>query len=367
MRSKQARAGGSSGFELLENRVLFSNFPPIFAPTGLSAVARSATVVQLSWNAEFTVGEDGFLIERTSDGINWSQAIVTPPDAQTWLDSTADPETAYLYRISAFSDRLGFFFPDENPVFVVTPAAAITEVDDSGTVFIRRNEAADVVTVVDSQIQYDITVDGVLNVVNVDDASRIQMLSSTSDNGITIEPAFDAALGRLVPSWLIVRGTLGNDMVGIGGDANTVVVRVNETNVSFSRTLVKRISVLTYDGDDRISIGAQVGSVNVSGGNGNDTIYSNVGDDRLDGGAGDDLIKGHAGNDKIYGGAGDDTIYGQGGADYIEGNDGHDRLIGGIGNDILDGGDGNDRLYGEEGIDILKGGPGFNLLKQESP
>lgn len=351
---KRARTSGFVGLQSLEQRTHFSVFPPVFPPSGLSAVARSATTVQLAWNQDFTVNETGFLIERSINNIDWVQTVITPPNAVSWIDSGAEPNTLYRYRLAALSD-LGTFYADENPVQVRTPATSFANADANNTLFINRTLPTDIVQITDSLTQYDVTVGTDFTVVDPSDAVRITVLQSLTDNGVVLDTS----------GTLFVRGTLGDDQVSISADANFFYARVNGSNVSFSLSLVNRINVLTYEGNDRISIGDGVGGVVVSAGADNDTIFSNTGDDRLDGGAGDDLIKGNAGNDRLYGGAGDDTVYGQAGNDFIQGGDGNDKLVGGDGNDYLDGGNGSDRLYGELGLDTLVGGTGFNYFKQD--
>src|SRR4029077_188303 len=89
---------------------------------------------------------------------------------------------------------------------------------------------------------------------------------------------------------------------------------------------VSRITVNGLDGDDRIDASAISIPVNLSGGNGNDT---------LTGGGGNDNISGGAGNDAINGGAGIDILRGDDGADTITASDG-------IADSLVDGGAGND-------------------------
>jgi len=94
-----------------------------------------------------------------------------------------------------------------------------------------------------------------------------------------------------------------------------------------------------------------------------------------DGGAGNDVIDlsgvgsgftveihGGEGNDTLKGGASDDLLFGDGGNDTIEGGDGADEIHGGDGNDVLRGENGADQLFGETGNDILEGGLGADLL-----
>ena len=59
---------------------------------------------------------------------------------------------------------------------------------------------------------------------------------------------------------------------------------------------------------DLVTTGDDMWSDEVSGGEGNDTIYDNYGDDTIHGGGGDDYIYGSGGSDDVFGGEGDDTF-----------------------------------------------------------
>ena len=103
----------------------------------------------------------------------------------------------------------------------------------------------------------------------------------------------------------------------------------------------------------------------LSGGAGNDKLTAGIGNDILLGDSGNDTLKGQAGNDRLFGGIdndsldggiGNDTLLGESGNDSLVGGDGKDGLSGGAGNDRLDGGKGNDTLLGDAGKDTLLGG-----------
>jgi hypothetical protein len=165
---------------------------------------------------------------------------------------------------------------------------------------------------------------------------------------------------------LEVQGTSDDDIfsVNIIVDSSINITR-NGVIATFLLEDVFRVSIWSYTGNDRISLGALTSNVYVAAGDGDDSIFGNTAADRFDGGAGDDLIKGNDGNDTITGGDGDDTIYGQNGNDFIRGNAGNDKLVGGFGADTMFGDRDNDRLYGEEGLDDLFGNSGSNFIQQD--
>lgn len=69
------------------------------APTGLVAVVISATQVNLSWGN--VVGETGYVIQRATDGVNYSQVGTTGANVVTFSDTTASAGTTYQYRVLA--------------------------------------------------------------------------------------------------------------------------------------------------------------------------------------------------------------------------------------------------------------------------
>src|SRR3546814_15191586 len=86
---------------------------------------------------------------------------------------------------------------------------------------------------------------------------------------------------------------------------------------------VKTDETLTVDGN--LVTG---GSLNVTGGAGDDAIRGGAKADVLNGGAGDDIRLGGAGDDTINGGDGDDVIFGGDGSDLMHGGAGDDSLSG---------------------------------------
>ncbi|GGW53761.1 hypothetical protein GCM10010503_33750 [Streptomyces lucensis JCM 4490] len=105
-------------------------------------------------------------------------------------------------------------------------------------------------------------------------------------------------------------------------------------------------------GDDTLTVG-ELGLA--FGGDGDDTVNANGDLVIAKGGRGDDVLRGGASGQDLSGDDGNDTVYGGSGAD---------TLYGGRGNDKLYGNSGNDRLYGGPGRDTLSGGPGHDVVHQ---
>jgi len=117
--------------------------------------------------------------------------------------------------------------------------------------------------------------------------------------------------------------------------------------------------IISFGGNDRIRTFA-----------GADVICAGAGRDRVDAGtshpSGFDLVLGGPGDDRLSLGPELGKLFGQGGNDVLLGSRGGDNLYGGPGNDVLRGRSNpffnSDILYGGPGNDILLGGPGPDQL-----
>ena len=194
-------------------------------------------------------------------------------------------------------------------------------------------------------------------------------------------------------STLTINGTDASDTIELmmlnGTDAtpanDIIQVIVNNVMSRYDRALVGSINIVGLAGNDTIKLNSLVpaalikggaGNDTIWGGDGHDTIYGDDGDDYIVGGAAGDMIFGGNGNDRLIGGAGWDTLFGGAGDDNISGGSGKDHLFGGAGNDTLTGGKGVDYLNGEAGddwfysrdgeFDFIIGGAGFNRAQVDS-
>lgn len=183
--------------------------------------------------------------------------------------------------------------------------------------------------------------------------------------------------------------------VGTGGDDV-----IDDESTDYGRNPV----FVLGDGNDQLelglSYGAELDSLTVCGGSGNDTIeiYETVGDHAeivldggldndfvgnngdlrysdlahltLIGGDGDDVLRGGNSNDSIDAGRGNDTGYGLGGIDQMKGGSGDDQLHGQRGSDRMIGGSGDDYLDGDMpgypgGKDVANGGSNSDRCEAE--
>ena len=153
------------------------------------------------------------------------------------------------------------------------------------------------------------------------------------------------------------------DRVFVRADGDDLVVTVNGEESTFASADVTSIDVAVGDGDDRVDLRGVTQDATIDGGAGNDRLSGGRGNDVISGGEGNDRLHGRSGNDQLDGGAGRDVLNGGNGDDILVGADGNDRLVGGRGTDGLDGGAGNDRLHGQRGNDELSGGDGDDRIR----
>ncbi|HJQ25056.1 MAG TPA: choice-of-anchor D domain-containing protein [Blastocatellia bacterium] len=73
------------------------------APTNLVAKAVSSTEIDLTWQDNAT-DEQGFRIERSLDGQNFTEIATVGPNVQSYNDTGLTPETTYFYRVFAFNN-----------------------------------------------------------------------------------------------------------------------------------------------------------------------------------------------------------------------------------------------------------------------
>ncbi len=72
------------------------------APSGLTAIAASATQVNLNWSDNAT-NETGFRLERKTASTSFSEIATTAVNTQSHSDLSATPGTAYTYRVRAYN------------------------------------------------------------------------------------------------------------------------------------------------------------------------------------------------------------------------------------------------------------------------
>jgi regulation of enolase protein 1 (concanavalin A-like superfamily) len=111
-------------FDLQLSALMRAAPPPaaVSAPSGVTAVAPSQTRVDVSW-VDTVSNENGFVIERSTDGANYAQVGTVAANATTYPDLSAQPSTAYWYRVRAFAGAAQSTYA--GPAAVTTPAPTL--------------------------------------------------------------------------------------------------------------------------------------------------------------------------------------------------------------------------------------------------
>jgi glucose/arabinose dehydrogenase len=75
---------------------------PPAAPSGLSATAASSTGINLSWT-DNSSDETGFRIERSPDGVAFSEVATVGAGVTSYANTGLAPQTTYSYRVRAYN------------------------------------------------------------------------------------------------------------------------------------------------------------------------------------------------------------------------------------------------------------------------
>ena len=93
------------------------------APSALSATVLSANEVELNWQ-DNSANEEGFQIERSTDGTNFSLLATTLQDIETYTDNSAVASTVYYYRVRGVENATHSSY--SNTATVIAGAGIIT-------------------------------------------------------------------------------------------------------------------------------------------------------------------------------------------------------------------------------------------------
>lgn len=243
------------------------------------------------------------------------------------------------------------------------------------------------------------------NDVSVFGSTLLGTASFTRNGEIVQGGVGDVALGYNTQGWRKVDNGNGYTIKFESGESYHYAVLADSGSADIDLD-ANSLDGATGDGrNNHLNASGHSRSVQISGGDGNDSVWGGNNDDLLSGDSGTDDIRGRGGNDLLFvdandlangnvsGDEGIDTIFvtGSGGViaslsglevEAAHGGDGNDALSGagmtynlilsgGAGNDSLTGGaagdnisgdDGNDNINGGNGDDILRGGSGHDTI-----
>ena len=165
------------------------------------------------------------------------------------------------------------------------------------------------------------------------DTIAVNDLSGTDMTFVDLNLGASGGGGDTADDIVIVNGTDHADAIQIvGADADFVVTGLAALVSVHNSETSDQLMVNARGGDDNVSataLPAATVSLNIDGGNGNDSIFGGSGADKLFGGDGNDFIEGNQGNDTATLGAGDDIFFWNpgDGSDTVEGQGGFDALL----------------------------------------
>src|SRR5215204_4348036 len=155
--------------------------------------------------------------------------------------------------------------------------------------------------------------------------TQVQLNLGSTPGGSTGDAQIDS---------VTVNATNANNTINVTASGSTVSVTGLQEVVTINNAEATddRLTIMGLGGNDTINastLAADVISLTIDGGTGNDTITGSQGDDMLLGGDGNDMIIGGRGNDLAFLGAGNDTfVWNPGdGSDTVEGEAGTDTLV----------------------------------------
>ena len=227
-----------------------------------------------------------------------------------------------------------FTFGDSDDIVTLSGTATVSEISSvSSSETVRFTNPTGTLTVETAGGNDVIDVSAIVIDVNLSGGAGADRLVAQADADMTLSMIVDGS--RLTIDGIAAHSASGIEHVQLTGGASDNVLDASAFNYSYVN-----------------ATGATVlGTVQLNGGAGNDTLEGGYGEDSLFGEDGDDHLEGNLGSDTVMGGAGLDSLYGGAGGDLLDGGDGddsllgqgssHDTLIGGPGDDILDGGTGN--------------------------
>jgi hypothetical protein len=74
------------------------------AVTGLAVTGVTSSSVALKWDD--ATGEGGYVVERSIDGVRWTQVAILHADVTTYTNTGLASQTTYLFRVTGFSSGI---------------------------------------------------------------------------------------------------------------------------------------------------------------------------------------------------------------------------------------------------------------------
>ena len=140
--AETARTLNNTATTVAAYRVSGTSTPPTAppAPSGLAIQSAAYNTVTIGWSDNAT-NEVGFKVERSSDGVDFSEIASLGADTRSFADATVTARTAYYYRVraynsvgaSGYSNTASVTTPDVPPAPPAAPTSVAAGNNADGT------------------------------------------------------------------------------------------------------------------------------------------------------------------------------------------------------------------------------------------
>ncbi len=121
----RVRAYDSPNYSDYSNTASATTQPAPAAPTNLAATAVSSAQVNLSW-VDNATNEAGFKVERSTDGVNFTQIAMPTANVTTYAATGLAPGTTYTFRVRAYDGSNNSAYSNVASATTTAPPAAPT-------------------------------------------------------------------------------------------------------------------------------------------------------------------------------------------------------------------------------------------------
>ncbi|MGA2231472.1 MAG: choice-of-anchor Q domain-containing protein, partial [Tepidisphaeraceae bacterium] len=162
-----------------------------------------------------------------------------------------------------------------------------------------------------------------------------------------------------------VTGTGGNASGSVSVSGGNLIVAINGQQKTFAITSTNSVNIVLGDGNDTLSIGADVPAVSIMGGAGNNSIVAASADATILGGTGNDTIMTTGKGSSVSANGGDNDLVADARLETVKGGSGRDTIDPLKGGDSLRGGSGTSFFLdaGSKHPDTLNGARGFSFAQ----
>ena len=119
----RVRASAGSAYSAYSNVATATTADPPAAPSNLVAIALGPDSVGLSWT-DNAGGEQYYRVERSTDGVSYSQVAILLANTTSWTNSYLSPSTTYFYRVRASAGTVYSGYSNVSSATTGAPPAA---------------------------------------------------------------------------------------------------------------------------------------------------------------------------------------------------------------------------------------------------